>query len=176
MCVSDKVPKACKARYEARTQSTPPAPLRRTPLADIAAEFPRGGRIAGGDEGADVDLRGEGGALLRALRHFCAYHDVALRPSVREHLRAQLSTSGGRQATLELSQLLRLPHTSPPPYVDLTPRRLPNLDGMGDTGRLPTHLQLRTSLNTSLGFLLTRGKVARLTSKMHWATASPTLP
>ena len=49
---------------------------------------------------------------------------------MREHLRAQLSTSGGKQATLELSQLLRLPHTSPPPYVDLTPRRLSaHLDG-----------------------------------------------
>ena len=87
----------------------------------------RGG--GGGGGGGERPAR-RGRRLARALRHFCAYHDVALRPSVREHLRAQLSTSGGKQATLELSQLLRLPHTSPPPYVDLTPRRLSaHLDG-----------------------------------------------
>ena len=128
---------AMRVAYEGVWRALPAAPQSATPqwqlpLFEHAAACDRAVADAAAEaEAAEAsDLRGEGGALLRALRHFCAYHDVALRPSVREHLRAQLSTSGGRQATLELSQLLRLPHTSPPPYVDLTPRRLSaHLDG-----------------------------------------------
>ena len=72
--------------------------------------------------------------FVAALRHLCAYHDCALRDSVATYLMRHLSRP---QPALDLSLLLRLPHTAPPPYVDHTARRPSALDGMGDT-RLPT--------------------------------------
>eukprot|EP00900_Chrysochromulina_parva_P010897 jgi/Chrpa1/19809/Chrysochromulina_OHIO_Genome00007009-RA len=52
------------------------------------------------------------------------------------HLTRQLLHSSNGVG-LDLSLLLRLPHTAPPPYVDLTPRRLSSAIEGGD-GRLPT--------------------------------------
>ena len=73
-------------------------------------------------------------AFIAALRHLCAYHDCALRDSVAIYLTRCLSAA---QPELDLSLLLRLPHTAPPPYVDLTPRRLSTLEFGGDS-MLPT--------------------------------------
>ena len=65
---------------------------------------------------AELLIRGE-----RGVRHLCAFHECTLRESVRAMLLAELQKA---QPVLDLSSLLQLPHTAPPPYVDLTPRRL----------------------------------------------------
>jgi hypothetical protein len=94
------------------------------------------GGAAGGSSSNVSEVEQRTAAFVSTLRHLCAYHDCALRDSVAYHLTRQLLHSSNGVG-LDLSLLLRLPHTAPPPYVDLTPRRLSSAIEGGD-GRLPT--------------------------------------
>lgn len=60
-------------------------------------------------------------AFLTALRHLSAFHECVLRDSVRAVLLTELRKP---QPVIDISALLELPRTAPPPYVDVTPRRL----------------------------------------------------
>ena len=57
--------------------------------ADAAAAGVGAGAAAGAGAGAGAGAE-PGAALLRTLRHLCAYHDCPLRPEVVAQLRAQL--------------------------------------------------------------------------------------
>ena len=110
------------------------------PPPDWAAEVVRAADVNadGGASAAGLPRNGSADfavSFVMALRHLCAYHDCTLRDAVAVHLMRHLTRP---TPALDLSLLLRLPHTSPPPYVDATPRRLSTtLDGPhGD--RLPT--------------------------------------
>ena len=111
---------AMRVAYEGVWRALP-APQSATPQVTTSVQHAAACDRAVADAAAEAeaaeasDLRGEGGALLRALRHFCAYYDVALRPRARAPPRPALHQRRETDARLCNCcgcRTRRRPHTS----------------------------------------------------------------